>query len=156
MSAPSKRQSTAPAAPKPPVNFSSSLTIPRDASLTGTHSITIQAETLVHPRAVLDSTHTNLLIGRRCVIQERAWLGGRPQDTNTTISGGISLGDYVVVKTGSQIDAGATEVGEGTVIEVGCRIGSGAKIGKVRTNPVERLPEALSDFYRIAQFAPGL
>lgn len=131
MSAPSKRQSTAPAAPKPPVNFSSSLTIPRDAALSGTHSITIQAETLIHPRAQLDSTYGSILIGRRCAIHERARLGGEPKDAGSTSSGGVMLGDYVTVETGSYVEAGGTEIGEGSIVQVGCRIASGAKIGKV-------------------------
>ena len=42
------------------------------------------------------------------------------------------MGDYVVIETSSIIEAGGTEIGEGTVVEVGCRIGSGARIGKVR------------------------
>lgn len=133
MSAPSsKRQSTAPAAPKPPVNFSSSLTIPRDAALIGTHSITVQAETLIHPRAILNSTYGSILLGRRCVVHERANLGAQPESPETAKSGGLAMGDYVVIETSSIIEAGGTEIGEGTVVEVGCRIGSGARIGKVR------------------------
>lgn len=131
MSAPSKRQSTAPAGPKPPVNFSSSLTIARDAALVGTHSITIQAETLIHPRVELNSKYGSILIGRRCVIHERGQLGQVPENPDTAQPGGVVLGDYVVVETGSRIDTGGTEIGEGTVVHVGSRIGSGAKIGKV-------------------------
>jgi dynactin-6 len=40
------------------------------------------------------------------------------------------LGDYVVVEVGTVIEAGDTEIGEGTTLQVGCKIGSGAKIGR--------------------------
>lgn len=128
----SKRQSVAPSAgPKPPVNFSSSLTIPKEAVLVGTHSITIQAETLIHPRARFNSTPGSILIGRRCVVHERAQVGAEPQAETPERGGGVALGDYVVVEAGSLVESGGTDVGEGTVIQVGSKIGSGAKIGKV-------------------------
>jgi dynactin-6 len=134
MSSSSKRQSIAPSSgPKPPVNFSSSLTIPKDASLTGHHSITIQAETVIHPRARIDSTQGSVLIGRRCVIQERAQLGAQPGDRSSLSStGGITLGDYVIVEAGATVEPGGTEISEGTFIQVGSTIGRGAKVGKVR------------------------
>lgn len=132
MSSGTKRQSVAaPSGPKPPATLSSSLTISKDAALVGTHSITMQAETVIHPRARFDSTLGSILIGRRCVIQERAHLGIRPQDLQSASAGGVSVGDYVIIEVGSQIETGGTEIGEGTVIQIGSKIGSGAKIGKV-------------------------
>ncbi|KAG5953190.1 hypothetical protein E4U53_006487 [Claviceps sorghi] len=130
----SKRHSILPAidrsGPKPPVNFSSSLTISDNAILQGTHSITIQAETVVHPRARLESHSGSILIGRRCIVHERTHIGARPADLRSAVSGSVVLGDYVVVEVGTVIEAGNTEVGEGTTLQVGCRIGSGAKIGR--------------------------
>ncbi|KND88675.1 hypothetical protein TOPH_06770 [Tolypocladium ophioglossoides CBS 100239] len=129
----SKRHSILPAidrsGPKPPVNFSSSLTICDDAILRGTHSITMQSETVVHPRSKFESSMGSILIGRRCIIHERTHIGARPKDPNTR-PGGVVLGDYVVVEVGSIIEAGNTEIGEGTTVQVGSKIGSGAKIGK--------------------------
>jgi dynactin-6 len=131
----SKRNSILPAidrsGPKPPVHFSSSITISDNAILQGTHSITIQAESVVHPRCRFDSTRGSLLIGRRCIIHERTQIGARPADNSSAAAGGVILGDYVVVEVGSTIESGDTEIGEGTIIQVGSRIGSGAKIGKV-------------------------
>ena len=129
----SKRQSTAPpSGPKPPVNFSSSLTIPKDASLQGTHSITLQAETVIHPRARFNSNLGSILVGRRCIIHERVSIGMEPKNAEKgSRQGGVSVGDYVVIEVGSYVEAGGTEIGEGTIIQVGCEIGSGAKIGKV-------------------------
>lgn len=130
-----KRHSILPAidrsGPKPPVNFSSSLIISDNAILQGTHSITLQAETVVHPRCRFESNEGSILIGRRCIIHERAHIGARAQDIATARSGGVSLGDYVQIEVGSVIECGGTEIGEGSIIQVGSRIGSGAKIGKV-------------------------
>ena len=134
----SKRHSILPAidrsGPKPPVHFSSSITISDNAILLGTHSITIQAESVVHPRCRFDSTRGSVLVGRRCIIHERTQIGAQPADIGTPGIGGVVIGDYVVVEVGSTIESGDTEIGEGTVIQVGSRIGSGAKIGKVLTN----------------------
>ncbi|KAG6192567.1 hypothetical protein E4U27_002734 [Claviceps purpurea] len=130
----SKRHSILPAidrsGPKPPVNFSSSLTISDNAILQGTHSITIQSESIIHPRARLESHSGSILIGRRCIVHERTHIGARPADPGTARSGGVVLGDYVVVEVGTVIEAGDTQVGEGTTLQVGCKIGSGAKIGR--------------------------
>lgn len=132
MSSGSKRQSAAPpSGPKPPVNFSSTLTIPKEAALLGTHSITMQAETLIHPRARFDSTAGSILIGRRCIVHERAQVGAEPASAELAKPGGVTLGDYVTVEVGSLIESGGTEIGEGTIIQVGSKIGSGAKVGKV-------------------------
>ncbi|KAK2594678.1 hypothetical protein QQS21_007587 [Conoideocrella luteorostrata] len=148
----SKRHSILPAidrsGPKPPVNFSSSLTISDNAILQGTHSITMQSETVVHPRARFESNMGSILIGRRCIIHEHAHIGARPPDLDTAKPGGVVLGDYVVVEVGTIIESGDTEVGEGTALQVGCRIGSGAKIGRHCTithksviAPGEQLPD---------------
>lgn len=132
----SKRHSILPAidrsGPKPSVNFSSSLTISDNAILQGTHSITMQSESVIHPRARFESHLGSILVGRRCIIHERAHIGARPENIAGAGTGGVVLGDYVIVEVGSRIEAGDTEIGEGTTVQVGSRIGSGAKIGKVR------------------------
>lgn len=133
-----KRQSILPAVdrsgPKPPVNFSSSLTISDNAVLLGRHSITVQAESVIHPRCRLESSLGSILIGRRCILHERAHVGIQPADPDNARPGGVALGDYVVLEVGSTVEAGGTEIGEGTTIQVGSKIGSGAKVGKVRSS----------------------
>ncbi|KAH0526139.1 hypothetical protein TsFJ059_009506 [Trichoderma semiorbis] len=133
MSSSSKRHSILPAVdrsgPKPPVNFSTSLTISDNAVLLGSHSITMQAETVVHPRSRIESSVGSILVGRRCIVQERVHLGA-PPDSREKGTGGVSLGDYVLIEAGSVVEAGGTEIGEGSVIQVGSKIGGGAKIGK--------------------------
>ncbi|KAF4466273.1 dynactin 6 [Fusarium albosuccineum] len=131
----SKRHSILPAidrsGPRPPVNFSSSLTISDNAILQGTHSITMQAETVVHPRSRFESNLGAILIGRRCLIHERTHLGARPADIESAKPGGIALADYVTIEAGSIIEAGGTEIGEGSLIQAGANIGSGCRIGKM-------------------------
>lgn len=131
----SKRHSILPAidrsGPRPPVNFSSSLTISNNAMLQGTHSITMQSETVVHPRSKFESNLGSILIGRRCLIHERTHIGARPADIESAKPGGIALGDYVTIEAGSIIEAGGTEIGEGSTIQAGANIGCGSKIGKV-------------------------
>jgi dynactin 6 len=39
--------------------------------------MTMQAETIIHPRARFDSTQGSILIGRRCIIHERAQIGSQ-------------------------------------------------------------------------------
>ncbi|KYK60640.1 transferase hexapeptide domain protein [Drechmeria coniospora] len=149
----SKRHSVLPAidrsGPKPPVHFSSSLIISDNAILQGSHSITMQSESAVHPRSRIESTIGSVLVGRRCIIHERAHIGARPKDLSHAQAGGVVLGDYVVVEVGSVIEAGGTEIGDGTTLQVGSRIGSGAKIGKHCTiSSLSVIPpgEVLPDF----------
>ncbi|KAL2266171.1 hypothetical protein VTJ83DRAFT_5523 [Remersonia thermophila] len=144
--------------PKPPVHFSSSLTIAELAVLTGAHHISIHSESVIHPRARLDSLAGRVTIGRRCVVHERAMIGGSASSGLTSArssvaspgvlsptaavagSGGeasqsatpqsVTLGDYVTVEVGATIEAGGTAVGDGTVVGVGARVGAGAVVGK--------------------------
>ncbi|KAF9876172.1 transferase hexapeptide domain protein [Colletotrichum karsti] len=144
-----KRRSMLPAVsntgPKPPVNFSSSLTVSDSAILVGTHSITIQSESVLHPRSKLESTNGSILMGRRCIVHERVHIG---VVGNEEVSGGIVLGDYVTVEVGAIIEAGNTEIGPDSVIGVRSRIGHGAVIGKNCTisplttiKPGEKVPD---------------
>lgn len=155
----SKRHSILPAVdrsgPKPPVQFSSTVTISENAVLQGTHSIMIQAESVVHPRCRFESNHGSILVGRRCVVQERTHIGAQPVDIEHASPGGVSLGDYVVVEVGTVIEAGGTEIGEGTTIQIGCSIGSGAKIGKVgllsEPRPRTLFADYLPELYNLPQ-----
>ncbi|KAK4195201.1 trimeric LpxA-like protein [Triangularia verruculosa] len=128
----SKRHSILPAVsagPKPPVRFSSSITIADSALLTGTNLITISTESVIHPRAKLDSLAGCITIGRRCVVHERTTLGAIGTSGKVTEQA-VTLGDYVTVEVAASIEAGNTIIGEGTTVGVGARIGAGAFIGK--------------------------
>lgn len=107
---------------KPPVDFAPSIVVAETAALIGTHRIRIAANTVIHPRAKLNSSLGPITIGRHCIISERTQI--------TAPDGqGLTIGDGVVVEVNAVVEA--REVGEGTAVEVGVRIGKGAIVGKV-------------------------
>lgn len=108
--------------PKPPVDFAPSIVVAETASLAGTHRIRIAANTVIHPRAKLNSALGPITIGRHCIISERTQI-------TAPDSQGLTIGDGVVVEVNAVVEA--REVGEGTAVEVGVRIGKGAVVGKV-------------------------
>jgi dynactin-6 len=133
----SKRHTVPPpvshAGPKAPVQFSSSIAIAESAILTGSHLITIGTESVIHPRAKLESLIGPVTIARRCIVHERSVIGAAPS-ASTAVDGigkGVALEDYVTVEVGASVEAGGTVVGEGSIVGVGARVGSGAVIGKV-------------------------
>ncbi len=127
----SKRQSMMPAAPPTPIDFVTDRTTPgaggsvviADAvAVVGTFPVTIHGDSVIHPRARLDARGGPVNIGRRCIVEERAVLGGG--------EGSVTLANYVSVETGATVEAGAI-LGEGSVIGPRCHVGSGAVVGKV-------------------------
>ena len=122
------------AGPKAPVHFSSSIVIADSAILTGEYPITISSESVIHPRAKLESNGGPVNIGRRCIVAERTNVGAAPraEDADVEAEGSVTVGDYVTLEVGTVIETGGTTIGEGTVIGIGCRVGTGASIGKVR------------------------
>lgn len=141
------------AGPKAPVRFSSSLIIADSAILTGVHTITLRTESLVHPRARIESHAGPVDVGKRCIVQERTIVGALPltpgpvptkktdpadghdadsgKDKNNNNTTGVTLRDYCVVEAAAVIESGGTVIGEGTRVGVGSRIGRGAVIGDV-------------------------
>ncbi|KAI0193124.1 trimeric LpxA-like protein [Astrocystis sublimbata] len=149
----SKRQSVMPraaAGPKAPVNFSSSITIADSAQLTGHHTINISSESVVHPRAKLESANGRITIGRRCIIHERTMIGAASADSTPSESrDGVVISDYVTVEAGSIIESGGTNISDGCLIGVGSRIGKGAKLGKnciLTPKSIIRPGEVIPDF----------
>ncbi|KAI3333838.1 trimeric LpxA-like protein [Ustulina deusta] len=134
MSSSTKRQSVLPrvqSGPKAPVNFSSSITIADSAILTGNHTINISSESVVHPRAKLDSANGRITIGRRCIVHERTTIGAASADPTPSESrDGVVISDYATVEVGAVIESGGTMVGEGCHVGVGSRVGKGAQLGK--------------------------
>ncbi|OTA59609.1 trimeric LpxA-like protein [Hypoxylon sp. EC38] len=130
----SKRQSILPrvqSGPKAPVNFSSSIIIADSALLTGNHTINISSESVVHPRAKLDSSNGRITIGRRCIIHERTSIGATSTDPRPSESrDGVVISDYATIEVGAVLESGGTLIGEGCLVGVGCRVGKGAKLGK--------------------------
>ena len=136
----SKRHSMMPSAalagPRAPVHLSSSVTIAESAIVTGAYPVTISSESVIHPRARLDSTGGPVNIGRRCIVHERTHVGaGADPDAADPAEGSVTLGDCVTVEVGAVVETGGTAVGEGTIVGVACRVGRGASIGKVCVPP---------------------
>ncbi|KAI1662230.1 trimeric LpxA-like protein [Daldinia decipiens] len=130
----SKRQSILPrvqSGPKAPVNFSSSITIADSALLAGNHTINISSETVIHPRAKIDSSNGRITIGRRCIVHERTSIGATSADPTPSESrDGVMVSDYVTIEVGAVLESGGTLIGEGCLVGVGCRVGKGARLGK--------------------------
>lgn len=80
------------------------------------------------------------MIGRRCIIHERAQVGAVPQDLDNAKPGGVSVGEYVIIEVDAVVESGDTEIGDFSLLQVGARVGAGARIGKVR--PVEHCKSA--------------
>lgn len=127
------------AGPKAPVRLSSSMTISDSAILTGIHTITLRSESLIHPRAKIESQAGPIEIGRRCVVHERTQIGATPPLSGSVPPSpsaggdtGVTISDYCTIQVGAVIEAGGTLIKEGTVIGVGSQIGRGAVIGEVR------------------------
>ncbi|KAI1814218.1 trimeric LpxA-like protein [Poronia punctata] len=150
----SKRQSILPrvqSGPRAPVNFSSGVTIAESAILTGTHTINIGFESVIHPRAKLDSANGRITMGRKCIVHERTNVGAISADPKITDSreGGVVMGDYVTVEVGAVIESGGTIIGDGCTVAVGSRVGKGAKLGKhciLTPRSVIQPGEAVPDF----------
>lgn len=100
---------------------------------------------MIHPRCRFESNEGSVLIGRRCIVHERAHIGAQPANPETAGTGGVAVGDYVQIEVGSIIESGGTEIGEGSLIQVGSKIGSGTKIGLVGVfaySPLQHVREA--------------
>lgn len=150
-SAHSKRHSILPplkdSGPKAPIRFSSSLIIADSAILTGIYTITLRTESLVHPRAKLESRIGPVDVGKRCIVQERTHVGVFADAIVGNHHGehlGVTLGDYATVQACAVIEAGGTVVGEGSVVGVGARVGQGAKIGEV-SDTITKISYVLPD-----------
>ncbi|KAI1436526.1 trimeric LpxA-like protein [Xylaria sp. CBS 124048] len=153
MASAAKRQSIlprVPAGPKAPVNFSSSITISDSALLAGTHTINISSESVIHPRAKIDSSKGRITIGRRCIVHERTTIGAVSADPTPIESrDGVVIGDYATVEVGAVIESGGTVIGEGCHVGVASQIGKGAKLGKhsvITPRSIVRPGEVVPDF----------
>ncbi|KAK7726883.1 hypothetical protein SLS53_001627 [Cytospora paraplurivora] len=162
MSSHHKRHSILPpiaqAGPKAPVRFSSTLTIADSAVLSGSHIIQIRSESVVHPRAKIESLSGSIDIGKRCIVHERTHIGAAGEHVKRHIetANAVTILDYCTIEVAATVEAGGTVIGEGTVVGVGSRIGSGAVIGRYCTiSPLTVIPtgETIPDYTII--FANG-
>lgn len=144
------------------------------ASLSGTHPITLGASAVIQVRARVVAIHGPVTIGEGCIISERASIGiltgadgddgGVPKSANIIhdeqrrpLNGekkreggegegvGVCLDRGVVVETGAVVEA--CFVGEGSVVEVGATIGRGSVIGKVSFFLLGWVIASLADYF---------
>jgi len=124
------------------------------ASLTGSHQVTIGANTIVHPRSKLSSAYGPVRVGSSCIISERSTIG-LPTELLDHSKDGVTLEDGVVVEVGAVVEARI--VGEGSLIEINAKIGRNAVLGKhCRIGPLCEVAEGetLPDFTVV--FGDGL
>jgi dynactin-6 len=124
----SKKASTMPAGPKPPTSLASTLVIADNASLTGTHLISLGSNTIVHPRTKISSTFAPVKVGSGCIISERSSIGVQSEPAEDERDG-VVIDNGVVVEVGAVVEG--KRIGEGCVIEVNAKIGKGVVLGKV-------------------------
>jgi len=130
-----------PTIPKPPTSLASTLVIAEQASLTGTHLITLGGSTVIHPRSKLNSTYAPITIGNNCIISERSSIG--LQSASGESGEGVIIDNGVVVEVGAIIEA--KRIRDGCHIEVNAKIGKGAVLGKhCRIGPLCEVAEGES------------
>jgi dynactin-6 len=134
--------------PKPSsIALDASVLVAQHAQMTGTHPITLGANTVLHPHSKVSSALAPVVLGEGVVVYERAKVGvglgpgpdmdreSRPSSMRSSggalRSDGVLLGRNVVVESNAVVEA--SEVGEGSVVEVGAVLGRGCVVGKVRT-----------------------
>lgn len=122
-----KRSTTAPTAPKPPISFAPAVSISDSASLVGTKLITVGSDTVIHPRAKLIASYGPVTVGKACILSERSAIG--LQSPSNDQPEGAVIEDYVIVEVGAIVEA--KRVGEGSIIEINAKVGKGAVVGKV-------------------------
>ena len=110
----------------PPTTIHPTAVVSNAASFKGTQPVSVGADSIVQPRAKLNSTHGPVTVGERCIIAERAVLG--LQSTAIADGNGVVLGNGVVIESGAIVE-GSLE--EGSLVEVGAVVGKGSVVGKV-------------------------
>ena len=78
---------------------------------------------MIHPHAKLKAEHGNVVVGKNCIIAEKAVVGaGSGEDADTAIGDGVSIESGAVVE--------GKRIGEHSTVGVNAKIGSGAVVGR--------------------------
>lgn len=140
---------------RPPISAHSSATIADSVLVQGTHPITIDAETIIHPRARILSFEGPVNIGRGCVVGERCVIGSgppsmgsgsgsmqpgtgmgsmegkeeqsQPQSQSIHISNMVTLSPHSTINPGVRLDE-AVIIDSLATVQRGARIGRHTKI----------------------------
>lgn len=97
--------------------------------MTGTHSVDIGENTILHPYAKIKAEGGKITIGKTCIICEEVVIGfAGPRSVEGTGGVPIVIGNGVTIEASAVVEA--RSIGDGTVVEVGAKIGRGAHIGR--------------------------
>ena len=142
--APSKRPSASTVPPaKPHCKIHSTAIVADKAQITGSHLVEIGENVIIHPHARIKAEHGNVVIGKGCMIAEKAIVGASVGEGETD----VVLGEGVSIETGAVVEA--KKISDHSTIEVNSKIGAGALVGKwCKVAPLCRLGESkvLEDF----------
>lgn len=121
----SKRSTATPAEPiaKPPCKIHPAAVISDKAQITGSHTVELCEDSVLHPHCKIKAEHGIVYIGKGTIICEATMIGVAGGEGN------VIIGDGVTIEAGAVVEA--KSIGDGTVIEAKAKIGKGAVIGKV-------------------------
>ncbi|KAM3416709.1 hypothetical protein BST61_g8300 [Cercospora zeina] len=107
---------------RPPCKIHPSAVISEKAQITGTHTVELCEDSVLHPHSKIRAEHGIVYIGKRTIICGATTVGVIEGEGN------VIVGDGVTIEAGAMVEA--KSVGDGTVIEAKAKIGKGAVIGK--------------------------
>lgn len=129
--------SSAPSAPRPPTTIHPTATVADHVLFEGPHPVTIDAETIIHPRVRLYTYDGPIQIGGGCIIGEKSVLGAPPPAESTSTStttpqtdgqSPIAIAQSVSIAPASTIGSGA-RIDEAAIIETAVTVHPRASIG---------------------------
>lgn len=140
----SKRPPSASTAPiiKPKCTLHPSAVIADKAQLTGSHSVELEENVILHPYARIRAEHGSVRIGKNSTVSETAVVGLEEGG-----EGAVVVGTNVSIETGAVVQA--KNVGDGSIVETSSKLGVGAVLGrhcKVTASQEVRAGEVLPDF----------
>lgn len=118
---------------KTPCQIHPSAIIADKAQITGTYTVEIGENAVIHPYVRIRAENGRVVIGQSSMIYERAVIGlveGETQD--------VVIGDGVNIETGATVQA--KNIGDGTTVEVNAVVGAGAVLGRYcKIAPLEKV-----------------
>ena len=148
--APKHQSSTSTPVAKPQCKIHPTAVVADKAQITGSYVVEIGENSIIHPHAKIKAEYGNVVIGKGCVIAEKAVAGVAEkgqEDGNGKDGVDVVLGEGVSVETSAVVEA--RKVGDWTDVGVGARIGRDAVVGKwckIAPKCEVRAREVLEDF----------
>lgn len=121
-------RSSQPLSSKPPCTIHPTAIVSDKAQITGTFPVEVGEDTVIHPFARIRAEAGKVVVGRKCVIWEKAVIGAGKAADGDRGDASVILQDYVTVESGASIEASV--VGEGSEIGVKAAVGRGVTLGK--------------------------